>query len=67
MGTGGMTLQLFVTNHSEPREESCVCTLTGGQWEISMSNIGDRIRIFATVQSYAKQKRQAPHTAKGFV
>lgn len=48
-----MTLQLFVTNHSEPHEESCVHTLTGGQREIAVSNTADGTKIFATVQSYA--------------
>lgn len=47
-----MTLQLFVTNHSEPREESCMHTLTGSQREIAMANTGDSTKIFATVQSY---------------
>lgn len=47
-----MTLQLFLTNHSEPCEESRVHTLTGGQREIAMSNTGDCTKTFATVQSY---------------
>lgn len=46
-----MTLQLFVTNHSEPREESCVHTLTGGQREIAVSNTGDCTKTSATLQS----------------
>lgn len=47
-----MTLQLFVTNHLEPREESCVHILTDSQREITMSNTRDTTKIFATVQSY---------------
>lgn len=52
MGTEGITLQLFVTNHLEPREESCARTLTGSQREIAMPNTGDSTKIFATVQPY---------------
>lgn len=48
-----MALQLFVTNHSEPREESCVHTLTGGQRQIAVSNTGDCSKTSATVQSRA--------------
>lgn len=62
-----MTLQLFVTNHSEPREESCVRTLTGGQREISMSNTGDRMRIFATYNPMQNKSIKHLITAKGFV
>lgn len=47
-----MTLQLFVPNHSEAREESCVHTLTGSQGEIAMSNTGDSTKTSATLQSF---------------
>lgn len=48
-------MQLFVTKHLETHEESSVCALTGGQWEICTSNIRD-ISTFTDVQSYTKQK-----------
>jgi len=65
MGTGGMTLQLFVTNHSEPREESCMCAHWQEASGSSLRQIQETVPgSLQTVQSYAKQKRQAPHYSK---
>lgn len=62
-----MTLQLFVTNPSEPHEESCVCTLTGSHGK---SLCQTQEIVLGSLQLYNPvQNKSVKHliTAHGFV